>query len=61
MNEYLKKKLLIILALVVIILCVALVIIGQRQTGVFSGLLLEIFGLAGILFVLYLYNKPYSK
>lgn len=61
MNEYLKKKLLVILSLVIIILCVALVIIGQRQTGQLSGLGLEMLGLIGILIILYIYNKPYSK
>ena len=33
MDEYLKKKLLVIAGIILIILCVALVIIGQRQTG----------------------------
>nr|WP_297279937.1 hypothetical protein [uncultured Butyricicoccus sp.] len=61
MDEYLKKKLLVIAGIILIILCVALVIIGQRQTGQWSGLGIQMIGLAGILALLYVYNKPYSN
>lgn len=61
MDEYLKKKLLVIAGIVLIIVCVALVIIGQRQTGQWSGLGIQMIGLAGILALLYVYNKPYSN
>ena len=61
MDGYLKKKLLVIAGIILIILCVALVIIGQRQTGQWSGLGIQMIGLAGILALLYVYNKPYSN
>lgn len=61
MDEYLKKKLLVIAGIILIIVCVALVIIGQRQTGQWSGLGIQMIGLAGILALLYVYNKPYSN
>ena len=61
MDEYLKKKLLVIAGIILIILCVALVIIGRRQTGQWSGLGIQMIGLAGILALLYVYNKPYSN
>ena len=61
MDEYLKKKLLVIAGIILINLCVALVIIGQRQTGQWSGLGIQMIGLAGILALLYVYNKPYSN
>lgn len=61
MNEYLKKKLQIVLGIIVLVVCVALVIVGQRNTGAWSGLATQILGLAGILVLLFLYNKQYSK
>lgn len=61
MNEYTKKKLLIIAALIILIFFVWLVIYGQSQTGSWSGLGLQMLGLCGILALLYIYNKPYSK
>ena len=61
MDEYLKKKLLVIAGIILINLCVALDNIGQRQTGQWSGLGIQMIGLAGILALLYVYNKPYSN
>ena len=61
MNEYLKKKLQIVLGIIVLVVCVALVIVGQRNTGAWSGLATQILGLGGILVLLFLYNKQYSK
>lgn len=61
MNEYLKKKLQIVLGIIVLVVCVALVVVGQRNTGAWSGLATQILGLAGILVLLFLYNKQYSK
>lgn len=61
MNEYTKKKFLILVALIILVFCVWLVIFGQSQTGTWSGLGTEILGLCGILALLYIYNKPYSK
>lgn len=61
MDEYLKKKLLVVVGIIVLIACVALVIVGQRQTGQWSGLGIQMIGLVGILALLYVYNKPYSN
>ena len=61
MDEYLKKKLHIVPGIVVLIVCVALVIVGQRNTGAWSGLATQMVGLAGILALLFVYNKQYNQ
>lgn len=61
MDAYLKKKLLVLLSIIILIVCAILVIVGQRQTGQWNGLMIQMGGLAGILALLYVYNKPYSK
>ena len=67
MDEYTKKKVKVILAVIAALVCVALVIIGQSMgfmAGMTQGLIglgVQLIGLAGILVLLYLYNKPYTK
>lgn len=55
MNKWVK----IILYILVFCVCLALVIIGQKTIGV-KHLLLQLIGLAGILAMLYGYNKKYQ-
>lgn len=54
MNKILKW----VLYLVVFIISMGLIAVGQRTTG-FGYLLLMCVGLAGVLLLLYLYNKKY--
>lgn len=58
MNEQIKKIIVGILALIIFVACIALVIIGQRNIGL-GGLGMELLGLAGLLFLLWLYNRRY--
>lgn len=67
MNEYTKKTVKLILAGILVLACLALVIAGHSM-GFMSdasqgliGLGLQLLGLAGILVMLYLYNKSYKK
>lgn len=53
------KALKIILKFVVFFVCIVLVIIGQKNIGV-QGLCTMIIGLAGLLVLLYQYNKKYA-
>lgn len=55
MNEHVKKVIIGILVAAVFVLCIALVVIGQRHIGL-GGLGLELLGLVGLLFLLWLYN-----
>lgn len=55
MNEQVKKVIIGILMAAVFVLCIALVVIGQRHIGL-GGLGLELLGLVGLLFLLWLYN-----
>ena len=41
------------------VVCIALVIVGQRKIGP-SGLLMMLVGLAGLLVLLWLYNRQYK-
>lgn len=67
MNEYTKKTVKLILAGIAALVCLALVIAGHsmgfmadiRQGMI--GLGIQLVGLAGILVLLCLYNKPYTK
>lgn len=54
-----KKWLKIIVCALVFCVCVALIVIGQKTVGV-KNLLLQLLGLAGILVLLFLYNKKYQ-
>lgn len=48
-----------IIMLIVFIISIALVIVGQRHIGV-PGLVKELVGLAGLLSILYVYNRRYK-
>lgn len=48
-----------IIYLVIFIVCIALLVLGQRNIGV-EGLLVMLVGLAGILGLMYIYNKKYQ-
>lgn len=48
-----------ILYLIIFIVCIALLVLGQRNIGV-EGLLVMLVGLAGILGLMYIYNKKYQ-
>ena len=58
--EYIIKKLLVLAGFVVLALCIFLVVIGHRSIG-YPGLGLMTVGLAGMLTLLYIYNRQYSK
>lgn len=67
MNEYTRKKVKIALGLAALLVCLVLVVLGHSM-GSFAtleqglvGLGVQLVGLAGILMLLYLYNKPYTK
>lgn len=59
MSEQGKKILLGILVAIVFGGCIALVVIGQRNIGL-DGLGLEMLGLAGLIVLLWLYNRKYK-
>ena len=59
MNEYTKKALIGVLAAIVFVVCLALVIIGQRNLGP-QGLVTQLVGLAGLLILLWLYNRQFK-
>lgn len=58
MNEQTVKILKGICALLAFAVCLALVITGQRQIGPL-GLLIMLTGLAGLIILLWLYNRQY--
>lgn len=53
-----KEKLIIITNHVLFIVFMSFIIVGQRTVG-YSHLVLMLFGLAGLLCMLYFYNKRY--
>ncbi|WP_373215428.1 hypothetical protein [Ruminococcus sp. 5_1_39BFAA] len=59
MDERLKHTLAMVLAAVIFIVCIALVVIGQRDIGL-RGTLVMILGLAGLIGLLYSYNRKYK-
>lgn len=59
MNEFRKKIIIGIILFIVFAACVALVVIGQRNIGP-SGLFTQLAGLAGLVFLLWLYNRQYK-
>ena len=67
MNEYTLKKVKVALGILAALVCIALVIIGHSMgfmsdmTQGIIGLGVQLLGLAGILVLLFLYNKPYTK
>lgn len=59
MNEFTKKIIIGIVIFVVFVACVVLVVTGQRNIGP-SGLFTQMAGLAGLIFLLWLYNRQYK-
>ena len=59
MDERLKHTLAMVLAAVIFIVCIALVVIGQRDIGL-RGTLVMILGLAGLIGLLSAYNRKYK-
>lgn len=57
--EYKMKAVSNIIRIIILIVCVSLVIIGQKNIG-YSGLIMMMAGLAGILLLLYFYNRKYK-
>lgn len=55
MNKWLE----IIINLVVFVICLGLVIVGQKTVGI-KYILMQLIGLAGILVLIYRYNKKYQ-
>ncbi len=58
MSESAKKVVVGILLGIFFCVCVALVVIGQRNIGP-AGLGIMLLGLAGLIFLLWLYNRQY--
>lgn len=48
-----------VLAAVLFVVCIALVVIGQRNVGL-PGTLIMLLGLAGLIGLLYAYNRKYK-
>lgn len=59
MNENVKKIIVGIIIAVVFVVCLALVIIGHKNIGP-QGLATQLVGLAGLIFLLWLYNRQYK-
>lgn len=59
MNEQIKKVVIGILVAIIFVACIALVVVGQKHIGL-GGLGMELLGLAGLLFLLWLYNHQFK-
>lgn len=59
MSEKVKKLITGIVVLIVFVLCICLVVIGQRNIGP-AGLLTMLAGLAGLVVLLWLYNRQFK-
>lgn len=59
MNEFTKKLIAAVIVLIVFIVCVVLVVTGQRNIGA-PGLFTQLIGVAGLIFLLWLYNRQYK-
>jgi uncharacterized membrane protein len=59
MSDNLKSILIGILVAIIFVVCIALVVIGQKNTGP-QGLLTMLVGLAGLLVLLGIYNSKYK-
>lgn len=59
MSEQGKKILIGITVIAVFIVCIALVVIGQRNIGP-QGLFMMLAGLAGLIVLLWVYNRQYK-
>lgn len=60
MDEYKKQKLIKIIGFLFLILFLSMVIIGQKTVS-YTSLGIMVVGLAGILVLLYLYNRSQSR
>jgi hypothetical protein len=58
MNEFTKKLVIAVVVVIVFIVCVALVVVGQRNIGA-AGLMTQLVGVAGLVVLLWLYNRQY--
>jgi uncharacterized membrane protein len=59
MSDNLKSILIGILVAIIFVVCIALVVVGQKNTGP-QGLLTMLVGLAGLLVLLGIYNSKYK-
>ncbi len=59
MNELTKKIITGVIVFVVFVACVVLVVVGQRNVGA-TGLLTQLLGVAGLVILLWLYNRQYK-
>lgn len=59
MNEFRKKLVIGLVVLIVFVICVSLVVIGQRNIGA-QGLLTQLLGVAGLVILLWIYNRQYK-
>lgn len=59
MSDTMKKVITTILLLAVFAVCVALTVIGQRNIGP-AGLLMQLLGLAGMVLLLWNYNRKFK-
>lgn len=59
MNEFTKKIITAVIVLIVFVACVVLVVVGQRNIGA-AGLLTQLVGVAGLIVLLWLYNRQYK-
>ena len=59
MNELTKKIITGVIVFLVFVACVVLVVVGQRDIGA-AGLLTQLLGVAGLVILLWLYNRQYK-
>ncbi|MCI8894004.1 MAG: hypothetical protein HFI42_06490 [Lachnospiraceae bacterium] len=59
MNELTKKIITGVIVFLVFVACVVLVVVGQRNIGA-AGLLTQLLGVAGLVILLWLYNRQYK-
>ena len=59
MNETTKKVITGIIVFVIFVVCVSLIVIGQKIVGL-PWLCMMLVGLAGLVFLLWLYNRKYK-
>ena len=59
MSEQAKKIIIGILIAIVFVVCVSLVVVGQKHIGP-AGLGVMLIGLAGLIVLLWLYNRQYK-
>lgn len=59
MSETAKKVLMAVIILIIFVACLVLIVIGQRNVGP-GGLGMMMGGLAGLVFLLWLYNRKYK-